>query len=315
MDLDSLNSLRARLGDEYVSWRLRRQINQIVAHFTRSEFRIYFENWKIIPFALNWLLRVTGALRRAQDNAQRIVVEHQTIKIPNLPKAFEGYRLLQLSDLHIDGFPDAGQCLFEVVRDLTCDACVITGDYRFRTSGIYDEVLARMDTLVQNISARDGIYGILGNHDYFEMIPGLERAGITLLINESTALERGGERIWLLGVDDAHFYDAANIGSALQNIHADEIKVLLIHSPELIAEAEALGIHYYLCGHTHGGQVCLPGSAPLITNARCAKRYTAGAWHFGAMPGYTSRGTGSSGLFVRLFCPPEVTIHILRSAG
>ncbi len=313
MDFDSLSALRERLGDEYVSWRLRRQINQIVARFSRNEYRIYFENWKVIPFMLKWLLRLTGTMRRAQNNAQQIVVEHQTIKIPNLPKAFNGYRLLQLSDLHIDGFPDAGQCLFELVRELPCDACVITGDYRFQTSGVYDEVLARMDTLVQNIRARDGIYGILGNHDYFEMIPGLERAGITLLINESAALERDGERIWLLGVDDAHFYDAANIGDALQNIHDDEIKLLLIHSPELIPEAEAFGIHLYLCGHTHGGQVCLPGRTPLIINARCPKRYAAGAWYYGAMTGYTSRGTGSSVLFVRLCCPPEVTVHTLQS--
>jgi uncharacterized protein len=79
----------------------------------------------------------------------------------------------------------------------------------------------------------------------------------------------------------------------------------------LIPKAAEIGFNYYLCGHTHGGQICLPGGIPILTNTGFLKRYIKGPWKRGKMHGYTSRGTGTSGLNVRYFCPPEITLHIL----
>ena len=94
-----------------------------------------------------------------------------------------------------------------------------------------------------------------------------------------------------------------------------ERRILLAHSPEVIPEASERGFCLYLTGHTHAGQICLPGGWPPMVNARCPRRYIAGAWTFNGMAGYTSRGTGSSGVFARFNCPPEVVIHILRTSS
>jgi uncharacterized protein len=100
----------------------------------------------------------------------------------------------------------------------------------------------------------------------------------------------------------------------MKGLRADEVKLLLVHSPEIIPEAARAGVDYYLCGHTHGGQMCLPGSVPLLTNASCARKYVGGVWQHENMAGYTSRGTGSSCLPVRFCCPPEITVHRLVSS-
>ena len=88
--------------------------------------------------------------------------------------------------------------------------------------------------------------------------------------------------------------------------------MLLSHTPELYRQAAHAGFDLMLCGHTHGGQICLPGGVPVLTNADCPRRYCAGRWRHHRMHGYTSRGTGVSMVDVRLNCPPEVTLHRLR---
>jgi uncharacterized protein len=120
--------------------------------------------------------------------------------------------------------------------------------------------------------------------------------------------------LWLIGLDDAHFYGLHDFDKALQGTATDAAKILLVHSPELIPQAAARGFGLYLTGHTHAGQLCLPGGHPVLLNARCARRYTAGPWQFNGMSGYTSAGVGSSGIFARFFCPPEIVIHTLHRA-
>jgi predicted MPP superfamily phosphohydrolase len=153
---------------------------------------------------------------------------------------------------------------------------------------------------------------VLGNHDFVEIVPPLEAAGLRFLLNESIAVERGGDRLHLVGVDDPHYYETDNLEDALAGLPDDEPKVLLCHSPELYRPAAACGLDLMLCGHTHAGQICLPGGIPLLTNARCPRRLRVGAWRYRELAGYTSAGTGSCGVPVRFFCPPEMTLHELR---
>ena len=264
-----------------------------------------------MPKALAAVLRVTMSIDRARRNAVLYRVNEIDVPIGGLPSTFDGYRILQLSDLHIDQILDEGERLRQMVADLDYDLCVLTGDYRFDTYGVYDEAMARMARLVAALRCPDGVVGILGNHDFIEMVPELERMGVTMLLNESLAIERGRDRIWLVGLDDAHYYEVADLARALAGVDTAQPTVLLAHSPEVIEQAAASGMDLYLCGHTHGGQVCLPGGIPVIGNARCERDKISGRWRHGAMQGYTHRGTGASGLPVRINCPPEIAVHRL----
>ena len=113
-------------------------------------------------------------------------------------------------------------------------------------------------------------------------------------------------------MDDPHFYATDNLQKARAAIPSGAASILLAHSPELYRDAAAAGYDFMLSGHTHGGQLCLPGRRPLITNAACPRPMLYGPWRHGAMQGYTSAGTGSCGVPVRFNCPPEFTLHRLR---
>jgi predicted MPP superfamily phosphohydrolase len=207
---------------------------------------------------------------------------------------------------------DRGHKLKEVLRSLTYELCVITGDFRYLTYGDYIEAVCRMTDLANAIHCEHGILAILGNHDFIEMVPPLEKAGIPVLLNESVPIRRGEDTIWIVGVDDTHYYEMDDLPKAMKEIPPEPTKILLAHSPEIIPEAYEAGIDYYLCGHTHGGQICLPGQVPIINNSHCGRRYISGGWMYKeGMVGYTSRGTGNSLLPVRFNCFPEVTLHQL----
>ncbi len=318
MDADTLTRLRERLPEAHLGRRLRRQTEHVATRFgVRSGklMRFYWENFELMPKALGVILELTGLMGWARTNAIGYRLEELDIPIEGLPRAFEGYRILHLSDLHIDEILDGGECLFRTVAALKYDLCVLTGDYRFDTYGVYDETIDRMAKLMGVLNCSDGVVGILGNHDFIEMVPGLEEMGITMLLNESMSIGRGAQRIRLVGLDDAHYYEVADLARAMTDVDSSEAVVLLVHSPELIEEAEAAGVDLYLCGHTHGGQVCLPGGRPIIGNARCARDKISGRWTHGRMQGYTHNGTGASGLPVRVNCPPEITIHRLTGSS
>ena len=112
----------------------------------------------------------------------------------------------------------------------------------------------------------------------------------------------------VVGLDDPHYYGCDDLPGALQGVPEETFKVLLVHSPELVAEAETHGIGLYLCGHTHGGQICVPFLGPVISGANCSRRYIRGAWRHKRVQGYTSAGVGVSVVPVRFFCPPEIVV-------
>jgi uncharacterized protein len=151
----------------------------------------------------------------------------------------------------------------------------------------------------------------LGNHDTVRMVPSMEAMGIHMLLNEAVAIERGGERIYLAGIDDAHFYGVDNIEKAASGIPQDEFMILLSHTPEVYRQAAHAGFNVMLSGRTHGGQICLPGGMPIQLNAVLPRHMAAGAWKHHSMTGYTSVGAGASIVTVRFNCRPEITLHHL----
>jgi DDE superfamily endonuclease len=152
----------------------------------------------------------------------------------------------------------------------------------------------------------------LGNHDTILMVPALEEMGLRVLLNECEPISRGATTIYLAGIDDAHFYRLDNIEKAASPIPHDAFSILLSHTPEIYRQAAHAGLDLLLSGHTHDGQICLPGSIPITLSSVLPRRMGAGAWKYHEMAGYTSVGAGSSIVPVRINCLPEIALHHLE---
>ena len=312
MDASLYSQLLERIGADHAQRRLKLQAIHSAVRFGATGLHVYPENLDFLSSYLQFFLKMTRLWNRARQNSLRYQVVERTVHLPRLPATFEGFRILHLSDLHIEGIPDHGKQLRAFIRELEYDLCVLTGDFRFLTFGDYKKTLTHMSELVKAIQCPHGMIGILGNHDFLEMVPPLEDMSIKMLLNESMPLTRGGHTLWIAGVDDAHWYEVADLPKALRWVSSDTDRttILLAHSPDLMEEAAAAGVDLYLCGHSHGGQICLPGGIPILTGG-CSRKQAKGSWVHQQMQGYTSRGIGTSILPVRLFCRPEIIIHRL----
>ena len=305
------------VGDsDYKQTRLRLQSEKLSSALGSEPRFGHYGDMQVLSDAVENLLKCTGFQGRARRNCSDYRLEHNDVYLPNLPAAFDGYTILHLSDLHAEGLVDEGEGIMRIVEKVPCDLAVLTGDFRFAEVGApYDASLEALVPIVRSISALDGIYGILGNHDLLEMVPVLERMGVQMLLNEAAQLQRGAADIVLAGVDDPHFYKCHDLHKTLSAVALDQCVILLSHSPEIAVEASRYGVDFYLCGHTHGGQICLPGGIPVFANTPCDRSYMSGSWNCGDMQGYTSRGTGFSLAAARFFCPPEITLHTLHSGS
>jgi len=268
---------------------------------------------KLVRPLVQGALLAAGLYGRGRANALRPVVRQMRFEFPNLPAEAEGFRILHLSDLHIDGLEGLASAVAGVVSGLRVDLCVMTGDYRFELEGPCERVYAGMRTILGAVRARHGVLAILGNHDEADMALELAEMGARMLINEAVRMPGG---FWIIGVDDAHYYGCDDLSTPLTAVPESAFKLLLAHTPELYAEAAEASIDLYLCGHTHAGQVRLPHWGPLMLNAACPRAYTQGRWRHGSTAGYTSAGVGCSLLPVRYNCPPEIAvIELARSGG
>jgi hypothetical protein len=270
----------------------------------------HLEEWYRAPAVIRGSLRLVGMLRRARRNALDIRVVENDLPIVGLDAAFEGFKLLHLSDLHVDINTTFVPALIERLRSVDYDACVMTGDYRSKTFGPIDATLDGMRRI--RAVLKDPIYGVFGNHDSIRLLPDFETMGMRMLMNESTTLRRGGASLQLAGIDDAHYFRLDDIPKVAAEMSAGTASILLSHTPEVYRQAAEAGFDVMLSGHTHGGQICLPGRHPVTLDANIPRRIGRGPWKYGAMVGYTSPGAGTSIVDVRINCPPEVTLHRLR---
>ena len=304
-------ALEGRIGRTHLRQRLGLEGDHEVFCFARPGAHFFYpENWYSVHGFIRTSLRLAGLYERAQRNARTIRLTHNQLTIAGLPRPFEGLRLLHLSDLHTDLDPRITQAICERLRGLEYDLCVLTGDYRARTYGPFQPALDGLALIRRCLRAP--IYAILGNHDTIRLVPGLEAMGIRVLLNESVHIDRAGAVLYLAGIDDAHYYQVHTFHQATAAIPPDGVALLLSHTPEVYRQAAHAGFQAMLCGHTHGGQICLPGGYALTWDARCPRRLAAGAWSYGTMSGYTSVGAGSSVVNARLNCLPEITLHELR---
>ncbi len=277
----------------------------------KGRFHLWF-NEAIKPHILRTAFRVTGLYERGRRNALAVKLRTVEFSFRHLPTAFDGFSILQISDVHIDKLDGLKERIVAIVGDLRPDLCVMTGDYRYEIRGDSPEVFPRMASIIAAIRSKYGIYGILGNHDSADIAVGLEQMGVRMLVNDGVAIASRGQRLWLLGVDDPFDYRCDNLPQALACVPEGEFKVLLAHTPSLYVQAERAGVDLYLCGHTHAGQIRLPGIGAVKKNGDYPREFVQDRWAYKRMQAYTSWGAGCSTLPIRFRCPPEVTLISLR---
>jgi uncharacterized protein len=306
---EMLRRLEARLGPLHAQLRLGMEREHEAQAFGQGLSFLHLENLPWMQVFIEIMLRVTGTYRLGLANAGKVKLRRNIVRLAKLPSVFDGFTILHLSDLHADLSVPAMRRAAEIADGLDYDLCVLTGDYRGLTYGDCKPCLEGVARLRRAL--RGEIYAVLGNHDSITMVPDLEALGIRVLLNECVALNRGGASIYLAGIDDAHFFRADDIGKATADIPDDCVSILLSHTPEIYGQAAHAGFDLMLCGHTHGGQICLPGGVPILLEADLPRAFGAGAWWHRGMAGYTSLGTGSSVVPVRFNNRPEMTMHRL----
>lgn len=248
----------------------------------------------------------------------------QRIRLARLPKAFDGVRVAQLSDLHIGPFmpfDQIRQCVAKV-NQLKPDLVALTGDFITWDASTQTQAVAALEGLVAPL----GIWGCLGNHEHWA---GVEDSitrlfagqGVRILRGENVFIRSGGERLNLIGVDyetAARYHPRSDqfVAEYLEGVAPlmlpDTVNLLLSHNPNTFDRAAELGIDLSLAGHTHGGQVTLEFISPDLAPSRLITRYVRGWFQKGQSQLYVNRGIGTIGFPIRFDCPPEITLFELK---
>lgn len=253
------------------------------------------------------------AARAALTEPFRLTVEHHQIRLRRLPRELDGFRIVQLSDLHHSPFTSREQIerAIATANSLQPDIVALTGDYVSKER----EYAAPCAELLGGLRPRHGIFAVLGNHDHWTdaaLITDLFRAeGITVLINQGMRFENKGAAFWLAGVDDT-MVGLEDLPLALAGASEQEFKLLLAHNPIILRKAARAGVDLVLSGHTHGGQVSL--RSDRSASGRPRRRLLKGLARQGETQIYVTRGLGTVVLPVRFGCPPEVSLLELRTA-
>ena len=260
------------------------------------------------------VFRLSFLRKPGLKNAANLRLNQVELHLENLPPEFNGCRILLITDIHTDGIPDVVERIVRLVEGVDYDYCFLGGDYSFDLNGGDERVRQHVDEVVRYLVKKSRVFGILGNHDIYRTAELLDELGVEMLLNESVCIERNEKKIYLVGVDDCIFFNAAEVEQAGADVPSDAFKIILSHSPDLYKQAAQIGYSLYLSGHTHGGQICLPGGIALTSDAHVPRRLVKGKWEYKGMVGYTSYGVGASIAPVRFFCRPEIALLVLTRA-
>ncbi len=248
------------------------------------------------------------------------MVERVEVSVAYLPNQLDGLKVAHLSDLHYDrqGDPQIIERAVLAANLQEPDVTVITGDF-LNLHILGNGLRPFMDSqgcarILSRLRAPLGTFAVLGNHDKTDpatLIRALEFEGIRVLHNRNACVERQASRLWLAGVEDI-LTGSPDLNAALHGIPCRSPIILLAHEPDFADVAATHDIALQLSGHSHGGQIRLPGMPPAYL-PRLARKYPWGLRTVGCMKIYTSRGVGASLLPIRLNCPPEVALITLRA--
>jgi predicted MPP superfamily phosphohydrolase len=247
------------------------------------------------------------------DTDNWVDVTHLRLKLPRLAPEFNGYRLVQISDFHIGTWLNAERLeqAVALVNHQRPDLVAITGDFvTYRPEHFAPQLVAALSKL----KARDGSVAVLGNHDHWSdarvVRSVLHEAGITELRNSVLTLRRGAGLLHVAGVD-CYMEGQADLDAVLARLPAEGAAVLLAHEPDFADISAASGrFDLQISGHSHGGQIRLPGLPPPVL-PRHARKYPSGMYQVGQMIQYTNRGIGTAELQMRINCRPEISVFTL----
>lgn len=264
--------------------------------------------------AFSGSMRLLGFYRRGRRNALAPRLVERSLSFPDLPASFDGYRILHISDSHFDCLPELAGVARELVAGLAVDLVAITGDILGAPRAPLARAALPLASVLAAVKVRDRVLATLGNHDPAEMADALEHFGVTTLINQSLTIERGDEHLVVTGLDDVHRFYTPAATEAL-TAAPPGFRIALVHSAEVADYAAAAGFGFYLCGHTHGGQICLPNGRAILSRLRRCRFGAQGEWRASAMIGYTSTGLGVGEVPLRYNCRGEIAVITLRSGA
>jgi predicted MPP superfamily phosphohydrolase len=231
-----------------------------------------------------------------------IDVHTTTIRTPKLKEA--RFRLVQITDLHCDKKARNEEAMVRIINSLKPDVVVATGDYLNHKSA-----LPRLQDALQRLEAPLGKFAVTGNLDLRNQpLDVLDATGFRRLNRETVSVAKGTDSVGISGLDFAR--SDAPIGP-IKALVPNRFNVFLFHTPDLIEDVCGPGVDLYLCGHTHGGQVCLPWYGALITFSKFGKKYESGLYHVGGTTLYVNRGLGLEmrpGPQVRFLARPEIAV-------
>jgi len=242
--------------------------------------------------------------------ADRLEVMHREVTLTGWPRSASGLKIGQLSDMHCQNSHAAALLLLAEEPDVV----FLTGDY-ISGNQIADWSIPACDALAPLRNVPHGVYAVLGNHDFADghsaqLAAALSQVGFHVLRNRAVPLP-GGSGVWVVGMDSRSVAAQDPVG-ALRDVPKDAVKILLIHEPDYADEAPP-GFSIQFSGHSHAGQVRVPGLPPLLCPT-FGRRYPEGLQQAAHHLVYTTRGVGMMGPQMRLFCPPEVTVLTIHSA-
>jgi uncharacterized protein len=238
-----------------------------------------------------------------------------SLNLPHLSPAFDGYKVVQISDLHADRYFDLSNLstITQKINDQHPDLVVLTGDYL--SKGRVEEVVGAIASNFQQIAAKDGVLAVLGNHDYWidasAITQSLTKYQIKLLKNQVFTVSRGAAQLSIAGIDDI-WSGKPNLAALLRDLGDRQGAILLAHEPDFADVAAATHkFDLQLSGHSHGSQVRIPFSDRVLPYL--AQQYPHGQYQVLEMIQYTNRGIGMVGLPLRFNCRPEITSFVLHS--
>lgn len=259
------------------------------------------------------LKRIARALG-AHNDVYDIEVTRHEVAIPNLPASFDGYRIAFLTDTHVASFMRRN-FYREVVKQVTAfdpDLVLLGGD--FVTWERHIPLMA--EVLLTDLAARDGLYAVLGNHDYWAnpaaVMEAMTARGVQFIVNRSVDIRRGEDRICLAGIDEV-YRGKPDLDAAFANVDRNLPCLGLSHHPDIVDILAGRKLDLLVCGHTHGGQIRFPFFGSVIVPSKHESRYASGFQRVEDVLMYVSRGIGAIPP-VRILCRPEVATFTLRRA-
>ncbi|MCE5238978.1 metallophosphoesterase [bacterium] len=259
------------------------------------------------------LLLPVAILALPAQEAQRLQITTPVVRVPGLPPEFAGLRLALLADIHRGPFMSERRVVRLVHRtnEQKPDVVALGGDYVHRNRKYIPSVWKDLGGL----HAPLGVYAVLGNHDHWEgaelTAKAMAHAHITNLTNRSVRLQRGKHSLVIAGLDDP-WAGRPDLPAALAGVGPREVAIVICHNPDYVEQAHDPRVKLWLTGHTHGGQVCLPGGRPLVNISRCG--YVSGLRQLQGTQVYTTRGVGTVAPPVRWNCPAELPVIELQPA-